>query len=51
MTKEIAMQIFMLNLEDNNIQQKKWDLKKKLDLASWDQASIEAMKFMMEEKS
>ena len=49
MDKDLAMKIFALHLEENAIEQKKYDLKKELGFMMWQDACTAAMKFMMGE--
>lgn len=49
MDKKTAQKIFMLQLEENAVQQKKWDLKKELGYVLWDEAVAQAMVVMMDE--
>lgn len=48
MDKALAQEIFMLQLEEAALHQKKWDLKEKHKLKTWDNACLEAMKFQID---
>lgn len=50
MNKELAEKILKLTLQEMEINNDKWAIRRELELNSWEDVKTEAMKFMSENK-